>query len=73
MYRTERQGSGGPGVGAAMEDAMDNNNSRTLGRESSFGNTGGGTRDWLNFGGSGGPAAGSGGMMERPMTASQNN
>ena len=45
---------------------------RNLGRESSFGGSGAVNKDWMSFQGKAG-AGGGGGMMERPMTASQNN
>ena len=44
---------------------------RNIGRESSFGASGG-QKDWLNFKGAAGYGGGGvgGGMMERPVTAS---
>ena len=46
---------------------------RNLGRESSFGSSGAVNKDWMSFQGKAGGGGGGGGMMERPMTASQNN
>jgi len=74
MYRTERtntQGvsSGGIGDSSPITGAEQ---SKNLGRESSFGGGGtGGNREWLSFKAGGAAGGGGGGaMMERPMTAS---
>ena len=75
MYRTERTNAQGTAPGN-YEEMMGNNdnNQRTMGRESSFGGgPPGAQRDWMNFKGPPGQTVGGGGMMDRPMTASQNN